>query len=275
MHRKLVEEIVYSTISLEEKIEVIDADWKDLFGIAVLLRKDNVSFIQINGKEVAPPYISHNFSRIRWVDGESLLMTVDEKGVDEENIFIITLDGLLIYSFNGGEAIEEVAVGNEGIWISYFDEGIFGEGISTEGLVLFDVTGKAVFRYHSDLQHDAGISDCYGMCKGAGSTVWIFPYTDFPLIQVNPETRTTRHFTVPELLHGAHAISVRGNEAYFFDPYDSKQKIYHLDISTQKPQLLGTLQGNVRGLYVSEKHLFISNSKDEVILYAVIKKDEE
>lgn len=233
MHRKLVAEIVHSTISLEEeKIEVIDADWKDSFGIAVLLRKDNVSFIQINGMEVAAPHISHNFSRIRWVDGESLLMTADERKVDEDNIYIFSLDGLLIYSFNGGEAIEEVAVGNEGIWLSYFDEGIFGEGISTEGLVLFDVTGKAVFRYHSDLQHDAGISDCYAMCKGASSTVWIFPYTDFPLIQVNPETRTTRHCPVPELLHGAHAISVKGNEAYFFDPYDSKQKIYHLDIGT-------------------------------------------
>ena len=201
-------------------------------------------------------------------------MATYENEEDEENVFIVDLAGRLLHAFHGGEAIEEIAVGKEGIWISYFDQGVYGSGISTEGLVLFDVAGNVLFRYHSDLVDRPRIDDCYALCKGAGSSVWLFPYTDFPLVEVNPGERTSRSYPIPELLHGSHALCVRGKYAYFFDPYDADQRMFQLEIGTQEPLLLGTVQGSVKGLAPFETHHFISISDQEVMLHQVLNEDK-
>lgn len=78
-----------------------------------------------------------------------------------------------------------------------------------------------------------------------------------------------------KLLHGSHALCIRGRYAYFFDPYHSNQKVYQLEIGKQEPYLLGTVQGAVRGLDPSETSHFISVSPNqEVVLYQVINEDE-
>ncbi|HWL22186.1 MAG TPA: hypothetical protein VNR38_00295 [Ureibacillus sp.] len=99
------------------------------------------------------------------------------------------IDGEVIRSFYWGDAVQDIAVSKDGIWCrcSYFDEGVFGEGISTEGLVLFDNTGSPTFQYHSHLPDAPSIADCYAICRGKNMTLWLYPYTDFELIQVNPE----------------------------------------------------------------------------------------
>lgn len=151
-------------------------------------------------------FTQYKLSMIRWIDDLHFLAATYENEEDNENVFIVDLSGCLLHSFKGGEAIEEIVVGIEGIRISYFDEGIFGSGISTEGLVLFGMAGNILSRYHSDLLNIAEIADCYALCKGKGPTVWIFPYTDFPLVEVNPKERTVRSYPVPELLRGSHVF---------------------------------------------------------------------
>ncbi|MFD1864187.1 TetR family transcriptional regulator [Planococcus chinensis] len=275
MNHKLAKEIIYSTCSHgREFTEIIDADWKESYGFAVIIRESKKSIIQLNGVEVDIPFTPYSLSRIRWIDRQTFLVSTFENEEDESNLFIVDLNEGLMHAFQGGEGIQDIVVGKEGIWISYFDEGVFGSGISTEGLVLFDVTGKVLFRYLSDLKDRPDISDCYALCKGNGATIWLFPYTDFPLVQANPETRTARSFPIPEILHGSNALSVRGNDAYFFDPYHSNQKLYHLELDTQKPLLLGTLPGRLRGLDPSGKYHFISITEQEVLLYRVIDKDK-
>lgn len=275
MNEKMIKEVIYSASSHQrEAIEIIDADWKDRHGIAVILQKNNKTVILLKDVEIDISFTRHSLSRIRWIDGLHILVATYGNEKDEENVFIVDLSGRLRHSFYGGEAIEEIAVGKEGVWISYFDEGVYGSGISTEGLALFDITGKVLFRYHSDLLDSIGINDCYALCKGKGSSIWLFPYTDFPLIEVHPRERTSRFYPVPEILHGSHALCVRGKYAYFFDPYDGKQILYQLKIGTQEPLLLGAVSGAVRGLGPSESHHFISISDQEVLLYQVINGDE-
>ena len=70
------------------------------------------------------------------------------------------------------------------IWVSYYDEGVYGSGISTEGLVCFDGAGTPVFRYQefaeqNELPH---IDDCYAMNVSAAGDVWVNYYSDFPLV---------------------------------------------------------------------------------------------
>lgn len=275
MSQGLIKEIIYSASTHQkESVEIVDADWKDQYGIAIILKMKNKTVIHLNNVEIDVSFTRCSLLHIRWIDGLHILVATYENEEDEENVFIIDLSGRLLHSFLGGEAIEEIAVGKEGIWISYFDEGVYGNGISTEGLVLFDVTGNVLFRYHSDLLDRTIIDDCYALCKGAGSSVWLFPYTDFPLVEVNPRERTSRSYPIPEMLHGSHALCVRGKYAYFFDPYNADQRMFQVEIVSQETQLLGTVQGAVRGLDPSESHHFISISDHEVMLLQVLNESE-
>lgn len=275
MNEGLTKEIIYSASARKgTSMEVVDADWKDQYGIAVILQKNKKTTIQLKGVEIDVSFTQYNISLIRWIDGLHILVATYENKKNEENVFIIDLTGRLVHSFNGGEYIEEIAVGKEGIWTSYFDQGVMGSGISTQGLVLFDSTGNVLFRYHSDLLDRPDIFDCYAICKGAGTVVWLFPYIGFPLVEINPKNRTSHAYRVPEMLHGSHALCVRGKYAYFFDPYDADQLLYQLEIGTQEPLLLGTIQGTVRGLNPSETHHFISISDQQVTLHQVLNEDE-
>lgn len=275
MNEKLIEEIIYS-VDVPPAIhqEIIDADWKEGCGLALLLKKEKKREVLVNEKEVPICLPSEELGFIRWINRNTILVAAygDENG--EENLFVMNLNGEIIHSFHGGMATESIAVGKEGIWVSYFDEGTMGTGISTEGLVLFDVTGKVLFRYHSDLLDSPEIFDCYAIGKGKGSTLWLFPYTDFPLVLVNPKERTSRSYSVPEKLRGSHGLCIRGKFAYFFDPYNSNRELYQLKIGEQEPQLIGTLQGRARGLDPSESCHFIAITEQQVLLYQVLNEDE-
>lgn len=275
MNEKLVEEIIYSAESSKAiKQEIIDADWKQGCGLALLLKKENKFAVVLNEKKVPICFPTEELGFIRWIDRSTILVAAYSDENEKENLFVMDLDGAITHSFHAGMDIENIAVGKEGVWVSYFYKGVMGAGISTEGLVLFDVTGKILFRYRSDLLDRPEILDCYAICKGKGSTIWIFPYTDFPLVLVNPKERTSRSYSIPEKLRGSHGLCIKGKFAYFFDPYNTDQQLYQLEIGKQEPQLLGTLQGRARGLGPSEPWHFISITEQQVVLYQVLNEDE-
>jgi hypothetical protein len=71
--------------------------------------------------------------------------------------------------------------------VSYFDEGVFGGGIGSQGLVCFDSTGVPTFRY-GDFAEQNGlpmICDCYAMNATPSGDVWLNYYTDFPLVRLH------------------------------------------------------------------------------------------
>jgi hypothetical protein len=87
-----------------------------------------------------------------------------------------------------GDASEDLQTTADGlIWVSYFDEGVFGCGIGQQGLVCFNSAGEPVFKYaefaeRSDLPM---ICDCYAMNVDQTGAVWINYYTDFPLVRLS------------------------------------------------------------------------------------------
>ncbi len=275
MYEKLVNKILYSIPECQaEPIEIIDADWHSEYGTAILLRTNNKSIVSINKVHTERFLSQHELSNIRWIDHKTLLAVSHEEQQEKHNIFIFNSSGGAVSSFYGGMGIEDIVVGGEGIWISYFDEGVFGSGISTEGLVLFDITGNVLFRYHTDLLNPPLIAECYALSKGADTTVWLFPYTDFPLIQLNPHAWNFQAYSIPGIVHGARAISVKENIAYFAHTYHSDQNVYHLDIDKNELSLVGRLTGKVRGLDPSKGHQFISVNSQEVVLCTVMDKME-
>jgi hypothetical protein len=83
---------------------------------------------------------------------------------------------------DGSQDLQTTANGQ--IWVSYFDEGVFGLGIGRAGLICFDSSGTPVFRY-SDLaesQQLAFIDDCYALNVISDDEVWLCYYSDFPLV---------------------------------------------------------------------------------------------
>jgi hypothetical protein len=95
--------------------------------------------------------------------------------------------GYIRGSFDLGDASEDLQTTPDGqIWVSYFDEGVFGSGIGSQGLVCFDKTGLPVFRYGEFAEKNGlpMICDCYAMNVAPEGDVWINYYTDFPMVHL-------------------------------------------------------------------------------------------
>lgn len=97
-------------------------------------------------------------------------------------------DGSEYCKFYAGEGIQDCQVDvNQDIWISYSDEGIFGESpIGANGIVAFDPTGKLIFNNYDQYVERFNvppIDDCYAMNVIDGD-VWLYYYSEFPLVQM-------------------------------------------------------------------------------------------
>ena len=111
-----------------------------------------------------------------------------------------------------GDASEDLQTTPDGrIWISYFDEGVFGGGIGRQSLVCFDATGAPLFKYADFAEQNAlpMICDCYAMNVDETGAVWLNYYTDFPLVQLR-EFQVERVWVECGVL--GNAFAVRGNE---------------------------------------------------------------
>jgi hypothetical protein len=86
----------------------------------------------------------------------------------------------------GGGISDFQTTPNGHIWVSYIDEGVFGDGIGSNGVVAFDAAGEPIFKYHElaeqhDLPH---VDDCYAMNVSGEDEVWLCYYSDFPLVSL-------------------------------------------------------------------------------------------
>ncbi|WP_044736198.1 hypothetical protein [Geobacillus kaustophilus] len=263
----------YSIVSERSGVRLMDADWSDRCGWIVVQRSRRRLECVVNGT-VLHPDVSVRFPIIRWVDSERFLLADARSDGKRDNVFLLDLHGRVRHSFCGGDGIEDIAVGKEGIWISYFDEVVFGKGISTEGLVLFRFDGSPAFKYHSHLTDRPMIIDCYAICKGKSSTLWLFPYDDFSLIHVDPCAKAVERYKAPEQLRGSTALCVRGNYAYFGSSYHSKEGLYSWNVRSGKLEKIGCIHGAARGLGPKETSHFLSVEDDAARVHMILNPDE-
>jgi hypothetical protein len=84
-----------------------------------------------------------------------------------------------------GDASEDLQTTAGGhIWVSYFDEGIYGRGIGNAGVVCFDENGEPMFKYaeFAETHKLPSIDDCYAMNVANDDEVWLSYYSAFPLV---------------------------------------------------------------------------------------------
>lgn len=120
-----------------------------------------------------------------------------EDGTCDLNGQVFAPNGSLSRRFLLGDGIARLACDGHGrIWVSYFDEGVYGNlgwGDADEpapfgaaGLACFDGDGRVLWKFAADGAdgEQRYIDDCYAMNVG-NDEVWIYYYSDFDLCEID------------------------------------------------------------------------------------------
>lgn len=131
-----------------------------------------------------------------------------------------------------GDGIENVGIdGKDRIWISYFDEGVFGNfgwshpgptGLGAGGLNCFDRTGELLWQHNREdaIEH---IDDCYAM-NVSPLGVWFYFYTAFKVARVT-EGFSVEYFDTP--ISGSHSFVTDGHRFVFSSQYSEPATTFH------------------------------------------------
>ncbi|MDC0710788.1 hypothetical protein POL68_20090 [Stigmatella sp. ncwal1] len=146
------------------------------------------------------------------------------KGRAELNASLYTPEGQLTHQLTLGDGIQDIQVARNGeIWVSYFDEGVFGnhgwtQPIGAPGLVCFGLEGQVLWNF-TEPGGMEGMADCYAL-NVADDATWACYYTGFPVVRIAPD-RTTRAWKNP--ITGAYALTVSRSHVLHFGGYQEKQ----------------------------------------------------
>ncbi|KQV75152.1 hypothetical protein ASC61_09130 [Aeromicrobium sp. Root344] len=156
-------------------------------------------------------------SRAEWRDG-----------LAEDNAYVYASDGSLELAGCLGDGIEHVQTSADGgIWVGYFDEGIFGndgwgspgpEPIGSAGIVRF--SSDLQVRWEYPAQQQESIDDCYAL-NVTGGDVWACPYSSFDVVRIRDGAvrRWVNDVT------GATAIVVSGDSVALFGGYQDRDRL--------------------------------------------------
>ena len=132
-------------------------------------------------------------------DGRWLLVRGRSGGASDRNARVYEATGAPGPAFHAGDGIADVQATEKGrIWVSYFDEGVFGNTpLGQSGLVRLEPNGRPSFRL-GDLPDAVlrSMADCYALNVCSDQETWLYFYTDFPLVRL-VDGRVSGHWRVP------------------------------------------------------------------------------
>jgi hypothetical protein len=155
---------------------------------------------------------------------------------------VVSWNGTVEQTFTFGDGIADVRTTADGTsWVSYFDEGVFGNygwshpgptAIGASGLVAFDTAGAVRFEYDADAARTDSICDAYATNVAEDGTVWVYFYTEFPIVRIREGG-----YRCWELgIGGAGALAVRDDRVLLFGDYEKRGvgRVVSLDGDTAK-----------------------------------------
>jgi hypothetical protein len=141
-------------------------------------------------------------------------------GSHDLNARVHDASGAPVREFLLGDGIEDVQVDRSGqIWVSYFDEGVFGNygwttPIGAAGLCCFSGGGKKIWDFEPPPGFDQ-ICDCYAL-NASTDGVWAYYYSEFGIVRIDRDCRVRGWCSERS---GARAIAVRDAKALLYGGY--------------------------------------------------------
>ena len=176
--------------------------------------------------DVAETHLNMHFAQ-PLSQNEWLLVRARSRGNSDANGHTYSAGGSLLSTMPLGDGIQDVQTTPSGrIWVSYFDEGVFGgTSFGNAGLANYDAKGGQQFDFNAaNAAHEMLIADCYALNVVSDEEVWLCPYTDFPLVRLRNKQISHRWDNNP--VHGADAFAVWKDRALFTGGYHQKDKLF-------------------------------------------------
>jgi len=142
----------------------------------------------------------------------------------ERNGRIYSRGGKLQREILLGDGINSVQTTSNGvIWTSFSDEGVFGnygsrDPVGSSGLVAWDAIGNKLYEFQPSAFLDS-ICDCYALNVESNEDVWVYYYTEFPLVHLH-DREIQSIWKMP--LGGSDAFAVSGEHALFRGGYNDR-----------------------------------------------------
>lgn len=173
------------------------------------------------------PATAENYHAVQSLThGRWLLVRGRAAGGADRNARVYEADGTPGPAFHAGDGIADVQATERGrAWVSYFDEGVFGDDpLSQSGLACFDGDGTPVFRL-GDLPDPIlkTMADCYALNACSDREAWLYFYTDFPLVRL-VDGKVAGSWRMP--VAGSHAFAVAGDRVLFAGSYARKDSLF-------------------------------------------------
>lgn len=161
----------------------------------------------------------------------------------DKNARVYAASGEPVRDFLLGDGIEEIQVDKLGqIWVSYFDEGVFGNfgwktPIGSAGLCCFDASGQRIWEYQPPSGFDH-ICDCYAM-NVSRDGAWVYYYTEFPIVRIDADWRS-EGWKSPS--SGARALAVRQNRVLLYGGYSERRTACQLlQLGAEQAEVLASV----------------------------------
>jgi hypothetical protein len=158
----------------------------------------------------------------------------------QKNALLVDWRGREKRRFTFGDGIADVRVARDGkIWVSYFDEGIFGNygwghpgppPLGRAGLLAFDARGRRRFEYDPNAAGTDDICDAYATNVTSDGAAWLYFYTEFSIVRIE-----AGHYRAWKLgVEGARALAVRGDRALLYGDYDGRSIARVVDLAAKR-----------------------------------------
>lgn len=149
---------------------------------------------------------------------------VRSAGNADDNGHIYSARGDLVRAVAFGDGIQDIQTTADGqIWVSYFDEGIFGDTtFGRTGLACFDQNDLITFGFNGMKQ--GSIASCYALNVVSNDEAWLCPYTNFQLVKVR--NNQVDHFWDNNPIRGSRAFAISEERVLFSGGYSDKGKLF-------------------------------------------------
>jgi hypothetical protein len=163
----------------------------------------------------------------------------------EKNGRVYTRAGRFAREILLGDGIQSVQATSGGvIWTSYCDEGVFGNygwqsPFGASGLVAWDSAGNKVYEFEPRDGLDS-ICDCYALNVDSEDDVWLYYYTEFPLVRLRRH-KIESVWKMP--LGGSDAFAVSAGHVLFRGGYDDRDAYQLFSLGPGgKPELVAKIE---------------------------------